>query len=64
MTPPHSPSGPAQPNRALDRPLAVVVIGAGAIGTAVAESLENGDVPGAKLIAVLRSSSTHGEIAA
>ncbi|MBB1055316.1 aspartate dehydrogenase, partial [Dietzia sp. B44] len=40
----------------------MAVIGAGAIGTAVAEALENGDVPGARLVAVLRSGSTRDEV--
>lgn len=60
MTPHHSPS--ARPDRASVPPLAVAVIGAGAIGTAVAEALENGDVPGARLAAVLRSGSTRDEV--
>lgn len=47
-----------------DRPLAVAVIGAGAIGGAVADALTSGDVPGAQLVAVLRSSSTSEQIAA
>ena len=44
------------------RPLKVAVIGAGAIGAAVAEALESGDVPGAQLVAVLRSTSTPEEV--
>ena len=64
MTPSRAPSGPAQPNPAPDRPLAVAVIGAGAIGGAVAEALTSGEVPGARLVAVLRSSSTQDQIAA
>jgi len=43
-------------------PLAVAVIGAGAIGAAVADALSSGDVPGARLTAVLRSSSTREEV--
>ena len=45
------------------RPLKVAVIGAGAIGAAVAEALESDDVPGAQLVAVLRSTSTPEEVA-
>ncbi|MDV8001389.1 aspartate dehydrogenase domain-containing protein [Rhodococcus sp. IEGM 1408] len=61
-----APSRPAQPDqaRASARPLAVAVIGVGAIGGAVAEALENGDVPGARLVAALRSSSTSGQVTA
>ena len=44
------------------RPLVVAVIGAGAIGGAVIEALERGDVPGARLGDVLRSRSTDEEI--
>lgn len=44
------------------RPLTVAVIGAGAIGGAVVEAIEQGRVPGARLIAGLHSASTSGEI--
>ncbi|MCT1435022.1 aspartate dehydrogenase domain-containing protein [Dietzia maris] len=75
MTPPHSPSpdpagSAASPvdvtgsadQAARTRPLVVAVIGAGAIGSAVIEALERGDVPGARLGDVLRSRSTDEEI--
>ncbi|MGN0101351.1 MAG: aspartate dehydrogenase domain-containing protein [Dietzia sp.] len=42
----------------------MAVVGAGAIGGAVIESLEQGRVPGARLGAVLRSNSTESEIEA
>ncbi|PWD94938.1 aspartate dehydrogenase [Dietzia maris] len=42
----------------------VAVVGAGAIGGAVIETLEQGRVPGARLGTVLRSSSTESEIEA
>lgn len=45
-------------------PLQVAVVGAGAIGGAVIEALEQGRVPGARLGTVLRSSSTESEIEA
>lgn len=63
MTPHLSPSSSVRP-RDPAHPLAVAVIGAGAIGGAVAESLVDGAVPGARLITVLRSSSTQDEVAA
>ncbi|MFN3602891.1 MAG: aspartate dehydrogenase domain-containing protein [Dietzia sp.] len=63
MTPPLSPSDSARP-RDSTRPLAVAVIGAGAIGGAVADALCRGDVPGARLSAVLRSGSTREEVTA
>ncbi|GLB63568.1 hypothetical protein NCCP2495_14470 [Dietzia sp. NCCP-2495] len=44
------------------RPLTVALIGAGAIGGAVIEAVENGRVPGARLIAELHSGSTSDEI--
>ena len=44
------------------RPLQVAVIGAGAIGGAVIDALENGAVSGARLGAVLRSRSTDQEV--
>lgn len=75
MTPPRSPSpdpagSAASPvdvtgsadQAARTRPLVVAVIGAGAIGGAVIEALERGDVPGAGLGDVLRSRSTDEEI--
>ncbi|MEW1937399.1 aspartate dehydrogenase domain-containing protein [Dietzia maris] len=75
MTPPRSPSpdpagSAASPvdvtgsadQAARTRPLVVAVIGAGAIGGAVIEALERGDVPGARLGDVLRSRSTDEEI--
>ncbi|MDV6298493.1 aspartate dehydrogenase domain-containing protein [Dietzia maris] len=75
MTPPRSPSpdpagSAASPvdvtgsadQAARTRPLVVAVIGAGAIGSAVIEALERGDVPGARLGDVLRSRSTDEEI--
>ncbi|UVE96339.1 aspartate dehydrogenase domain-containing protein [Dietzia sp. B32] len=74
MTPPISPSsepasglprdpstGPAD-RPAPSRPRVVSVIGAGAIGAAVIEALERGDVPGALLGDVLRSRSSDEEI--
>ncbi|MCT1884662.1 DUF108 domain-containing protein [Dietzia cinnamea] len=45
-------------------PLQVAVVGAGAIGGAVIEALEQGRVPGARLGTVLRSNSTESEIEA
>lgn len=59
-----APRAPSTSSRSRDstRPLAVAVIGVGAIGGAVAEALENGDVPGARLVAVLRSGSTPAEV--
>ncbi|WP_306227600.1 aspartate dehydrogenase domain-containing protein [Dietzia sp. Die43] len=56
----HAPAAADQTTRS--RPLAVAVIGAGAIGGAVIEALERGDVPGARLGDVLRSGSTDEEI--
>ena len=53
---------PLPAHRNPSRPLKVAVIGAGAIGAAVAEALESGDVPGAQLVAVLRSTSTPEEV--
>ena len=53
---------PPSPSRA--GPLAVAVFGAGAIGGAVAQALRRGDVPRARLSAVLRSSSTPAEVGA
>lgn len=55
MTPPLTSSDPT-------RALQVAVIGAGAIGGAVVETIEQGRVPDARLIAVLQSSSTPDEI--
>lgn len=51
---------PSRPGRT--RPLEVAVIGAGAIGGAVAAALQDGEAPGARLAAVLRSTSTAAEI--
>ncbi|MBB1008273.1 aspartate dehydrogenase, partial [Dietzia sp. SLG510A3-3B2-2] len=42
----------------------MAVVGAGAIGGAVIEALEQGRVPGAELGAVLRSGSSESETAA
>lgn len=65
MSPHHDHSEPARtlhPRSTRPRPLAVAVIGAGAIGGAVTEAIERGDVPGAHLVAVLHSSSTPAEV--
>lgn len=51
---------PSRPGRS--HPLQVAVIGAGAIGGAVAAALEDEEAPGARLSAVLRSTSTDAEI--
>ena len=53
---------PPAPVPTSPHPLAVAVIGAGAIGAAVAEAIEQGHVPGARLTAVLRSGSTESEL--
>lgn len=55
MTPLSHAPGPTQP-------LQVAVIGAGAIGGAVIDALDNGAVSGARLGAVLRSRSTDQEV--
>lgn len=47
---------------ASDQPLQVAVLGAGAIGQAVVEAIEKGRVPDAKLVSVLRSTSTEAEV--
>ena len=65
MTPPlgrATPPPAAVP--ATGRPLQVAVFGAGAIGGAVIDALEQGEVPRAQLSAVLRSDSTADEVAA
>ena len=51
---------PSRPGR--PRLLEVAVIGAGAIGGAVAAALEEGEAPGARLSAVLRSTSSDAEV--
>lgn len=61
MSPTRAPSDSLR-SRGVARPLAVAVIGAGAIGGAVAAALESGDVHGARLVAVLRSSSAPAEV--
>jgi aspartate dehydrogenase len=63
MSPDLSPSRSVRPRDGA-RALSVAVFGAGAIGGAVAETLRNGEVPGTRLSAVLRSSSSNDQISA
>ena len=52
---------PPLPSPDVARPLRVTVIGSGSIGGAVIAALEQGRVPDAQLVAVLRSDSTDAE---